>query len=1078
MSLLRLWRIAAPRARRTAVGLLLSLALGFEARALDPSKALTQFRHDSWEIEQGLPQNSVFAIAQTPDGYLWLGTAEGLVRFDGVRFTVFGRRRDPAVAWSYVSALLVDRKGKLWIGTEGAGLVTMEGGTFQDVPRTLVPTRRISALLETRDGAIWIGTDGQGCLRLEGKDVRTFTDREGLASNRVNAFSQAPDGTLVIGTEAGVSLWNGTAMKSLRTADGLVHDRVRTVLAEAGGILVGTDPAGLSRVTPGGIVNEPIPGLPSSGFRALLRDRSGTLWAGIYGGGICRLDASGFSCLGADRGLSSNSVYSLLEDREGNLWIGTLGRGLNRLRDGLLTPVGVPEGLADDNIRAVLEDRKGDLWVGSEGGGLSVVRGGRVVATYTTKEGLPDGRVYGLAEDPLDGSIVVAVVAGRLSRIREGRVVAGEWDVEDVHEIVFDAEGTLWVGTFRAGLWRFPRKGPPTRFTAKDGLSNDRILTVLPDRRGNVWVGTSGGGIDRIAGGKITTLSTANGLPNDYVYDLLEDDAGVIWAATGGGGLVRIVNADAAALPRARAITMKHGLVDDLLYGLVLDLHGDLWMSCNRGVFRAPLAGLRAVAEGRATSVPSLGYGTADGMRSPECNAGGSPAFRGRDGRLYFPTIRGIVAIAPERTKIDPSPVPVVIEELLVDGLNVPLGTGRAVKLPPGSAQIEVRFSSTRLRVPERLRFRTRLEPLESGWVDVAGRRSVYFPHLRAGSYSLVISARNEDGVWDEKGTRLAFAIAPRFVETGFFLVLVGALVTGVAALLYRQRMRTLRARELELTNLVSLRTQDVEEALRKEAVARAEAEKERERAEEANQAKSAFLANMSHELRTPLNAIIGYAEMLAEDAASRGEHDTKSDLSRIHGAGRHLLGLINDILDLSKIEAGRMEILLEVVTVAPLLASVVETVKPLVAARGNRIQVEPAPADLAVLADTVRLRQVLLNLFSNAAKFTENGVITVTLRQEGSLVFLKVSDTGIGMSPEQQARLFQPFVQADVGTSRRFGGTGLGLVISRRFCQMMGGDVLLESVEGQGSTFTVRLPAALSATASLAARAELARPR
>jgi signal transduction histidine kinase len=428
-----------------------------------------------------------------------------------------------------------------------------------------------------------------------------------------------------------------------------------------------------------------------------------------------------------------------------------------------------------------------------------------------------------------------------------------------------------------------------------------------------------------------------------------------------------------------------------------------------------------------------------------------------------------VVHLNPARIWRSPSEPPVVIDEIHADGRRyLP---GGPLKLPPRVRRLEFSFAALSFRVPEKIRFRYRLEGFDAGWVEAGTSRSALYTRVPAGSYTFRVTAASENGVWNQKGAWTAFVVEPTLLERPWLQILAAVLFAVVLQRAWRYRVSWLESRERDLVEEVGRRTLTLRVEMEKSEQALLDAQKQRAiaeqataAAEEANRAKSQFLANTSHELRTPLNAILGYSELLRDEALERGLPEFDEDLEKIHRAGRHLLDMINDILDLSKIEAGKLELVFEEFAVAKILNDVDASVRQLVEKNKNRFVVED-PGDLGTMdSDPVRLRQVLFNLLSNAGKFTKNGEVRIRTERlmegDGPSIRFSVSDTGIGMTPEQLGRIFQPFIQADSTTSRRFGGTGLGLAISKSLCELMGGKVEAESSPGEGSRFVVTLPA------------------
>jgi ligand-binding sensor domain-containing protein len=793
------------------VGVAMGLALAAApAQALDPRKALTQYIHGVWQTEQGLPQNAVEAICQTRDGYLWLGTQEGLVRFDGVRFKVFDRRNTPGLPHTWISALFEDRAGNLWIGGRGTGLSRYRAGRFTPfTTREGLPDDRVRALHEDRGGNLWIGTSGGGLIRFKDGRFEALTTADGLPSDQVVTILEDRSGSLWVGTfGGGLGRLKDGRFTSFTTRAGLSDDEVSSLLEDRDGSLwIGTFNGGLNRLRDGSFtVFTTRDGLSSNLIWSLAEDRDGNLWVGTDNGGLNRFRDGAFAAVTTRSGLSSDVVVSLLEDREGSLWIGTHAGGLNRLRDGKFLTYTTREGLSSDAVLTVHEDSAGDVWIGTDGGGLNRLRDGRFT-TLTTRDGLSSDQIAAVHRDRA-GALWVGTLGGGLNRIRGGEITAfsarhglsGEY-VVSLYE---DRQGSLWVGTDGGGLNRF-RDGRFTSYTTKDGLSQDRAGAILEDSRGDLWIGTASG-LNRFRDGTFTVFTTRDGLADDRIASLYEDGEGTLWIGTA-SGLTRFRDG------RFAAITAKAGLHDDRIFQTLEDGQGRLWMSGNRGIFMASRKELDAVAAGSLARLSSTAYGVADGMRSAECNGENQPAaWKGRDGRLWFPTIKGVVVVDPERLAGNALAPPVVLEEVVLDGAPLP-AHGAALDFPPGSRKFDLRYTALSFPAPERVRFRYRLEGFDGDWVDAGTERSAHYTSLAPGDYTFRVKASNADGVWNESGATLRLRLQPYFYQTRAFQALCGVGLIVLGAGVQRIRMRFLKRRAAELERIVEEQTRELRSA-------------------------------------------------------------------------------------------------------------------------------------------------------------------------------------------------------------------------------------------------------------------------
>jgi PAS domain S-box-containing protein len=1146
------------------------------AWAIDPSKSINQFVHDVWKVEDGLPQNSIQAIIQSRQGYLWLGTQEGIARFDGVRFEVFDKKRIKAIRDNYILCLFEDGNGALWAGTRGGGLAYLNWAEEKFATYTTADglgSNFVNAIGMDRKGTLWIGTT-RGLSRLKDGRITTYTTQDGLANDSIYSLHVTAQDELWLGTlGGGASRLRDGKFSNFSTSNGLAGNFVRASLTDRQGrVWLGTE-NGLNRMKEDGfLVYTTLDGLSGNHINSLYEDQEGSLWVGTYDGGLNRIAGGKISSFTMKEGLTNNEVYSILEDREGSLWIGTDAGGLNRLKDGRIITFTSGNGLADDKILTVYEDHEGTLWIGTENGGLNQYQNG-VFSAFALAGDKAHKTVQTVLRDQT-GQLWIGTSNGLLN-YKSGRI--SQYDARhglsnnSITSLCEAADGSLWVGT-RDGLNHIA--GNRFRvFKTEQGLSDNVIRVILLDRRGDLWVGTNNG-LNRLQNGAIRVYTTADGLSNNFIYSLYEDQDGVLWIGSR-EGLNRF--RDGAITP----YTVSTGMYDDVVFQILEDGRENLWMSCNKGISEISKNELNRYASGKTPRVHSLSYGIADGMKSRECCGGLQPSgWKSRDGRLWFPTIKGLAVIDPAQSiQRNEVPPPVIIEQVRVEGREVKSRPGAEVAFPPGSEKFEFHYTAPSFLAAEKVRFKAQLQGIDREALDVGNQRAAYYTKIPPGHYAFNVTACNNDGIWNTSGAVFNFYLQPFFYQTWWFYLICGMGLSLIGLGLVRFRTGKLESRKKELEQLVRQRTEQLananQEMRRLSIVARetdnavyimnaqgdlewindgclrmhgvsgipmeqliqrigpnilkassnpdikklldtAVREKRsvqyeshlqdasgetkwlqttltpifneegelaklvaidsdiskikaaeealvaaRQEAEKANHAKSEFLSRMSHELRTPMNSILGFAQLLESDEREPLSPSQRESLQHILKGGRHLLGLINEVLDLARIESGRLALAVGSVPVAPMVSETVSMIQPLAKARRIHIRnAVPVTATYCIQADAKRIRQILLNLLSNAVKYNrEEGLITVEASERpGGRLRLSVTDTGQGIPPDQQALVFEPFHRLEA--DRMFvEGSGIGLTISRKITEAMGGSMGLTSTPGLGSCFFIDMP-------------------
>jgi ligand-binding sensor domain-containing protein/two-component sensor histidine kinase len=803
---------------------------------------LRDYGRDVWQREQGLPSNTIRSILQTSDGYLWLATDEGLVRFDGIRFRTFDTRNTPELKSNEIQVLFEAKDQSLWIGT-GAGAARVRDGRFVAFDSAAFgspdgpSSDRVSSIVEDKDGQIWIATtsglrtyvQGTAGIRAYAEGtIRSYSTSDGLPSDSINSIYEDRSGALWVSTAAGLARFGGKdRIEQFTTANGLPHDNVKSVFEDRAGSLwvntlgglarlsnnkfeiysaangllsdrvwsihedrngdlwFGTD-GGLNRYSNGALSSyTTTEGLPDNTVWSVHEDRAGVLWMATPGG-LARLSDGKIAPYTTRDGLSDDVILSLFDDREGSLWIGTESGGLNRLKDAKFTTLAARDGLASDFVWSVLQGADGSLWAGTNGGGLSRVQNGRVTS-YTTQDGLASNIVRALCEDT-NGSLWIGTPGGLNRMTRAGRIET--FRVEDglssnaVLAVEEDREGGIWIATL-GGLTRF-KDGKFRVYTGRDGLSDDAVTSLCASRDGGLWIGTRSGALNKLDGARVVSYRSDRWTTDDSVRAIYEDPDGVVWVGTRRSGLSRFQDG------RFTTWTSREGLFDDTVYQIIEDANQNLWMSSPRGVFRVSKPDLLPAHSAGTRVIDSVPYGTADGMLSRECSGGQPAGWKSRDGKLWFPTARGVAMIDPLNMPLNTVVPPVVIERAMVDGQ--PVETGAKVELPPGKERYEFHYTALSLVAPEKVRFKYQLSGYDEDWIDAGTERIAPYTHVPPGNYTFRVKACNNDGVWNEEGAAFSLYLRPHFYQTWWFY----AACIGLAGLLgfavYRLRVRRIKS--------------------------------------------------------------------------------------------------------------------------------------------------------------------------------------------------------------------------------------------------------------------------------------------
>ncbi|WP_446744887.1 sensor histidine kinase [Silvibacterium acidisoli] len=994
--------------------------------ALDPHQDLGHYGYQSWQVDSGLPQNTVHAVAQTHDGYMWFATEGGLVRFDSIQFRVITSSTTPALKSDVVYSLTEDKTGSLWVGTSRGvvryrdrhfeavsgiehaawsifadsrnrvwalssdGLKRLDGNRFVDV-QGAQGLSEDSTLLEGRDGSIWIGTPSGLAVSREGKSFQPVSTQAGI-----QGLAQEPNGGVWAGTRNGLESCSVTGCNAFVLPDRPSAPPDVTALAQSpdGALWIGTS-SGLLRFD--GRHTQQFStgdGLPSDAVQILRVDREGTLWIGTNAG-LARFAEGRIESFTPKEGLSSNQLLAISEDREGNLWLGTESGGVDILRDRAFSTYTVQDGISDDYIRVIYQDSKGTVWLGTNGGGLNRFDGRRFTA-MTTADGLSSNIILSITSGP-GGDLWVGTPDG-LNQLHQGKVkvyTSADGLADDfVRSLSFDHSGALWIGT-RRGLSRL-EEGQFTSYSSLDGLGSDLVGALLEAHDGSLWAGTLGG-LTHIEHGKFHNYAMTDGLSNNVITALHEDPDGTLWIGTNGGSLNRLRNGRFATIAKDNPLPPS-------IYSILDGGRGDLWMSSNHGIFRVNKDDLNHVFDRPRTPLSVSSYGTDDGMRVTEAGSGGHPAaWRLQDGSLWFATLKGASTVNPAHLPSNTIPPLAAIEGFSVDDreLRLEQSPGGQIEVPAGGRRFVINYAGLSFVAPQKVRFRYRLDGFDHQWMDGSSLRTAYYTNLPPGRYIFHVMVANNDGVWSAVPASVSFRLKPYFYQTlwFYFAVGLGVVLLGVAG--YRWRVRHVESR----FNAVL-------------------AERNRIAREIHDTLAQGFVA-VSVQLQI-VGRLLGSSTEAAQTHLSQAQELVKSGLEDARRAIWELRSQGPAEQDL----ATRLKQVAERVTAGSSIRSTVE-------ARGTY-----HPLNERVESELLRIAQEAV---TNVVRHAQAGHVRIRLDYETNRTRMAVEDDGVGFREDAPSAI-----------DGHFGITGM-----KERARNLGGELSVTGGNGGGTRVTVELPGA-----------------
>jgi signal transduction histidine kinase/ligand-binding sensor domain-containing protein len=975
--------------------------------------ALSQTSVYQWSGENGLISNNITSAIQSSDGFIWITTYNGIMRFDTDRIVVYDRSVLPILATDAFYQVYEDKHGVLWFASQGSGVVQYADKKFKllEVTGEKMP-KSVRSLLIEDDGSVWIGSNNEGLFRMTKEGVLNRLDHEVLNSISIFDLVRDKKGKLWIATDGnGLFSFNGTHLEHFGQDEGLLSNNVSTLGVSAGDTLYVGTADGLHTLYNGKL--KAVNFLKNVPINDVYIDQENRKWFATENG-IARISADNKleELSSRKKGFAYSRLNSISRDKEGSVWISSGRDGLLQMRESGILNITEQHGLSNNRVNIVVEEANHTFYIGTDIGSIDRYHNGDLTQ-IELKTDLKEAGIRDICEG-INGTLWIASYRGILRLQGNSEKLLGEKDglsAIDMRRILNDKNDDLWFASRSGGIFKYSQKLNKVvkRYTKDEGLESNYVLSLEQNSLGDVYVGTHSGGLTLIkTDGTIHTYHITNNDAGVLIFNIHIDEDDNVWVVSN-LGLYRF---SMGTFTKIKLRTINKG---ETYFDWLEDHEHNAWVTTNLGVLKIERKDLLKFFEGKDTVVHTKLYDNHDGMKNKECT-GATRSLVSSRGELWIPTIGGVAVFAPEKIIKNRFPPPVYITDLVTDNRTYESDT---IIVAPGNLRYIFNYTALSYLSPTKLKFRYRLEPMDKAWVESEGRREVEYTNLSPGTYTFRVMASNNDGIWNTKGDKKVLIVKPFFYQTTWFFVICLLLFLILLYVLYQWRIYVIEKRNRELRKL--------------------------------NSELDRFVYSASHDLRAPLASILGLIAVARLDKGS----NTEEYLNMIEKSIHKLDGFIRDIIDFSR--NSRLELDTEPIHFEPMIHEIIDELKYM-DERGLIQKKVEVNGSGVFYTDKKRLAIILRNLISNAYKYhnpyAENNFVQVTVNYSAKEVTIQIADNGIGIAEEHVPNIFKMFYRAIENNN----GSGLGLYIVKETAEKLKGSISVRSVLGQGTTFELKL--------------------